>query len=131
MLFRSDLRESGAIEQDADLVAFIHRPEYYGFTGDQGDGPVEGLAEFIIAKHRNGSVEDVKLRFIKEQAKFTNWDQINTGGAFSTGGQQYEDIESSSFGMSSMSSLQSASSNEFAISNVSSSPAQMKDEVPF
>ena len=128
----SDLRESGAIEQDADLVAFIHRPEYYGFTGDQGDGPVEGLAEFIIAKHRNGAVEDVKMRFIKEQAKFTNWDQINTGGgSFSSGGQMYEAIASEPYEMSSMSSLQNASSNEFAISNVSSSPAQLKDEVPF
>ena len=107
----SDLRESGAIEQDADLVAFIHRPEYYGFTAGPGEEPVEGLAEFIIAKHRNGSVEDVRLRFIKEQAKFTNWDQINTGM-----GQQYEEFASAPFEPmeSSSSVLQNATSTEFA-----------------
>jgi replicative DNA helicase len=125
----SDLRESGAIEQDADLVAFIHRPEYYGFTSQPGEEPVEGLAEFIIAKHRNGAVEDVKLRFIKEQAKFTNWDQINTTmqhGSF----DQYEDMASAPFQspMSSMSSLQSATSNEFDISRVAPNPT---DEAPF
>jgi replicative DNA helicase len=109
----SDLRESGAIEQDADLVAFIHRPEYYGFTSQAGEEPVEGLAEFIIAKHRNGSVEDVKMRFIKEQAKFTNWDQINTGMNSGAPFDQYEEIESAPF-QSSASVLQSATNDEFA-----------------
>jgi replicative DNA helicase len=66
----SDLRESGAIEQDADLVLFIHRPEYYGFTVDENDHSTEGLAEIIIAKHRNGATADVALRFCKDQAKF-------------------------------------------------------------
>ena len=126
----SDLRESGAIEQDADLVAFIHRPEYYGFTGDQGDGPVEGLAEFIIAKHRNGAVEDVKMRFIKEQAKFTNWDQINTG-MHQPSMDQYEDMASAPFQASSMSSLQGATGNEFDISRVSPSMPSSGDDVPF
>ena len=123
----SDLRESGAIEQDADLVAFIHRPEYYGFTAGPGEEPVEGLAEFIIAKHRNGSVEDVRLRFIKEQAKFTNWDQINTGMQ-QPSLDQYEDLESAPYQSSSVSSLQSATSNEFDISRVS---APSTNEVPF
>ena len=111
----SDLRESGAIEQDADLVAFIHRPEYYGFTAGPGEEPVEGLAEFIIAKHRNGSVEDVRLRFIKEQAKFTNWDQINTGMA-QPAMEQYEEFASAPYDASSSSSsvLQNATSTEFA-----------------
>jgi replicative DNA helicase len=66
----SDLRESGAIEQDADLVAFIHRPEYYGFTEDEEGNSLVGIAEIILAKHRNGAVGDVKLRFRSEEAKF-------------------------------------------------------------
>ena len=66
----SDLRESGAIEQDADMVCFIHRPEYYGFKADNNGNSYEGIAEIIIAKHRNGAVADVSLRFRKEYAKF-------------------------------------------------------------
>lgn len=66
----SDLRESGAIEQDADLVAFIHRPEYYKIFKDQYGNDLKGVAEFIIAKHRNGSVEDVKMRFVGQYARF-------------------------------------------------------------
>ena len=114
----SDLRESGAIEQDADLVAFIHRPEYYGFTAGPGEEPVEGLAEFILAKHRNGSVGDVKLRFIKDQAKFTNWDQINTGMA-QPSLEQYEVQEAAAYNGGGVSSLQNATSNEFDVSRVS------------
>ena len=68
----SDLRESGAIEQDADIVAFIHRPEYYGMTTDENGLPTAGLAEIILAKHRNGAVCDVKLRFLKDQARFAD-----------------------------------------------------------
>ena len=71
----SDLRESGAIEQDADLVAFIHRPEYYGLTEDEQGMPTAGVAEIIVAKHRNGAVDTVKLRFRKEQAKFMDLDE--------------------------------------------------------
>ena len=60
----SDLRESGAIEQDADIVCFIHRPEYYTRSTEDANGnDIRGLAEFIVAKHRSGSVDDVKLRF--------------------------------------------------------------------
>ncbi len=70
----SDLRESGAIEQDADLVLFIHRPEYYGITEDEEGASLRGIAEIIIAKHRNGSVGDVQLAFKGSQAKFTDMD---------------------------------------------------------
>lgn len=66
----SDLRESGAIEQDADLVLFIHRPEYYGITEDENGNSLLGVAEIIVAKHRNGSVGDVQLAFKKQQVKF-------------------------------------------------------------
>lgn len=77
----SDLRESGAIEQDADMVMFIHRPEYYGIFGDDTPGSdTRGLAEIIIAKHRSGAVGEVKLRFKKELAKFVDWEEIDTGG---------------------------------------------------
>ena len=68
----SDLRESGAIEQDADIVAFIHRPEYYGITEDESGNSLLGVAEIIIAKHRNGAVGDVHLSFRKELAKFSD-----------------------------------------------------------
>lgn len=70
----SDLRESGAIEQDADIVAFIHRPEYYGITEDEQGQSTAGMAEFILAKHRNGSVGTINLRFRKEQARFLDYD---------------------------------------------------------
>ncbi|MDR1581843.1 MAG: replicative DNA helicase [Prevotellaceae bacterium] len=70
----SDLRESGAIEQDADIVAFIHRPECYGFTEDENGSSLIGIAEIILAKHRNGTVGDVKLRFRKEEARFYDFE---------------------------------------------------------
>lgn len=66
----SDLRESGAIEQDADIVCFIHRPEYYHIYTDQQGQSWKGLAQFIIAKHRNGQIGDVKLAFKSEYARF-------------------------------------------------------------
>ncbi|MFO7978471.1 MAG: replicative DNA helicase [Bacteroidales bacterium] len=69
----SDLRESGAIEQDADMVMFIYRPEYYGLLEDEQGNSTEGLAQLIIAKHRNGGLEDVPLRFISKLAKFTDY----------------------------------------------------------
>ncbi|VBB45654.1 Replicative DNA helicase [uncultured Paludibacter sp.] len=68
----SDLRESGAIEQDADMVCFIHRPEYYGIKVDPEGNSYEGIAEIIIAKHRNGAVGDVRLKFKNIFAKFLN-----------------------------------------------------------
>ena len=63
----SDLRESGAIEQDADIVMFIHRPEYYGL-----EDAVHGEAQLIIAKHRNGEVKDIKMQFISSEVKFVD-----------------------------------------------------------
>ncbi len=68
----SDLRESGAIEQDADMVLFIHRPEYYGLTQDTLGNSLIGLAEIIIAKHRNGATGDLRLKFKKEFTRFTD-----------------------------------------------------------
>jgi len=73
----SDLRESGSIEQDADMVQFITRPEYYGLTEDEDGNSTQGMATIIIAKHRNGSVGDVKLKFISHLAKFEDFEQGN------------------------------------------------------
>lgn len=66
----SDLRESGSIEQDADMVLFIYRPEYYKMDDDAYGGSVEGVAEISIAKNRNGATKDVKLKFVARFAKF-------------------------------------------------------------
>ncbi len=91
----SDLRESGAIEQDADIVAFIHRPEYYGMNTDENGMPTAGMAEIIIAKHRSGAATDVKLRFLKEQTRFMDleMDEFSTAGDPMGGG--YTQIASS------------------------------------
>ncbi|MBT3208845.1 MAG: replicative DNA helicase [Bacteroidetes bacterium] len=70
----SDLRESGAIEQDADMVVFIHRPEYYGLDADKEGNSLKGVAEIIIAKHRNGATETVNLKFLPHFAKFVDVD---------------------------------------------------------
>lgn len=71
----SDLRESGAIEQDADMVIFIHRPEYYHLYKDENGNDLRGKAVIIIAKHRNGAVGDVLLTFKGQYARFENPDE--------------------------------------------------------
>ena len=68
----SDLRESGAIEQDADIVCFIHRPDYYRITEDVEGRSLIGVAQIIIAKHRNGATDDIDLYFAKDFAMFVN-----------------------------------------------------------
>jgi len=67
----ADLRESGAIEQDADVVLFVHRPEAYGIQ-EEGGKATEGLAEIMIGKQRNGPIGNVELSFIKQYARFEN-----------------------------------------------------------
>jgi replicative DNA helicase len=73
----SDLRESGAIEQDADIVSFIFRPEYYGLTewDDDDHTPCEGQGEFIVAKHRNGGMDNIRLKFTGHLAKFSDLEE--------------------------------------------------------
>ena len=68
----SDLRESGAIEQDADIVSFLYRPDYYGITEDPEGNDIKGQAQLIIAKHRNGSLGEIKLGFYGERSKFVS-----------------------------------------------------------
>lgn len=70
----SDLRESGSIEQDADIVMFLYRPEYYKITVDEEGMPTQGVGEVIVAKHRNGSTGTAKLKFIGKFTKFTDFD---------------------------------------------------------
>ncbi len=85
----SDLRESGAIEQDADMVMFIYRPEYYENTQDAQGMSTAGLAEIIVAKNRNGSLSTVNLRFIGHLTKFADWDNyamVDDGAQFATMG---------------------------------------------
>ena len=80
----ADLRESGAIEQDADIVTFIYRPEYYKIYEWENSDDSRGQAEIIIAKHRNGSLENIRLKFISNLAKFSDldyFDGVNVDGS--------------------------------------------------
>ena len=93
----SDLRESGAIEQDADIVCFIHRPEYYTKSSEDASGrSIKGLAEFMVAKHRSGSVADIDLRFVARYARFQNWED-NYNVVQETIESKLNDMDSSSF----------------------------------
>lgn len=84
----SDLRESGSIEQDADMVMFIYRPEYYKFEAFEDNTPSEGLADIMIEKNRHGSGGNVRIRFQSQYTKFTDVDDVphfvENGGEGST-----------------------------------------------
>ncbi|MEI8193929.1 MAG: replicative DNA helicase [Flavobacteriia bacterium] len=73
----SDLRESGAIEQDADIVSFLYRPEYYKIDKDENGNPNKDICEYIIAKHRNGKTDTVRMRFEAKYARFENLNENN------------------------------------------------------
>ena len=123
----SDLRESGAIEQDADIVAFIHRPEYYGINTTEDGQPTAGMAEIIIAKHRNGAVCDVNLRFLKDQARFADMDDtLLPPASGATGQQQYEDFASESNAGLGGALGAAAGGAEFDLT-----PPSLGDEAPF
>lgn len=77
----SDLRESGAIEQDADMVLFVHRPEYYHIYEDPKHGDMRGMAQIIIAKHRKGATGDVLLAFRGEYTRFQDPDRTSRSNA--------------------------------------------------
>lgn len=85
----SDLRESGSIEQDADMVIFLYRPEYYGITQDENGNPTTNMGEVIIAKHRNGSLDTVQLKFI---GKFTKFADLDTGNMSPFGSAAFPDM---------------------------------------
>jgi len=120
----SDLRESGAIEQDADIVSFIYRPEYYKIEYWEDETPSENQAELIIAKHRNGPTADVRLSFHKNLAKFSDLED-NSSYNSSNEDNFYSNIKTNidpkeSFGISEHNNI----SNE----NVSGSAMNMDSE---
>lgn len=92
----SDLRESGAIEQDADMVLFVHRPEYYHIFEDENGNDTHGKALIIIAKHRKGATKDVRLAFKGEYTAFLNEEESHTppteGGVYKSKMSDMEDI---------------------------------------
>nr|WP_246164367.1 replicative DNA helicase [Xanthovirga aplysinae] len=81
----SDLRESGSIEQDADMVMFLYRPEYYGITEDENGQATQGVGEVIIAKHRNGALDTISLKFIGKYTRFSDLDTAHGMGVESFG----------------------------------------------
>jgi replicative DNA helicase len=87
----SDLRESGAIEQDADMVMFIYRPEYYETFANENGESTRGETHIKIAKHRNGSLENIKLRALLHIQKFEEWDG-DTGNSFLPGGGNWKPL---------------------------------------
>ncbi|CAL2080604.1 replicative DNA helicase [Tenacibaculum dicentrarchi] len=116
----SDLRESGAIEQDADIVSFIFRPEYYGMTewDDDDHSPCEGQGEFIVAKHRNGGMDNIRLKFTGHLALFSDLDEGNSS-----------EFESSMNGGGVTSFNNEVASNGFASPEDAFGPSD--DDVPF
>ena len=128
----ADLRESGAIEQDADMVCFIHRPEYYKITEDERGNSLIGLAEIIIAKHRNGATGDVRLRFKSEYAKFMNIEDDMPVREFSSAGNKAGSAGDTAYGGGTAApggdpfgSLSSAPGGDFNL------PQGNPNEVPF
>jgi replicative DNA helicase len=105
----SDLRESGAIEQDADMVCFIHRPEYYKLYDDGNGKDLRGLGQIIVAKHRNGATDEIWLRFIGKYTRFQNEDAAYDSEMYE--GIQYE-TKSSRMNMGPIESADSARLND-------------------
>ncbi len=110
----SDLRESGSIEQDADMVMFLYRPEYYGMTQDENGMPLTGVGEVIIAKHRNGKLENVQLKFI---GKFTKFEDLDNSMMDSGYGNSFP--------------KSSSSNSDFTITLPSKANKQDDEEMPF
>lgn len=88
----SDLRESGSIEQDADVVIFLNRPEYYGITQFADGESTEGIAEIIVGKQRNGPTGDIRLKFLKDFARFENLDLFHSSFEQQISSSEEEDL---------------------------------------
>jgi len=94
----SDLRESGSIEQDADLVMFIYRPEYYKLETFEDETPAQGLADIMIQKNRHGAIQDIRIKFQSQFTRFTDLDfGMNADTSFDgiTPNQSFDIIDSS------------------------------------
>src|ERR1700722_2452962 len=89
----SDLRESGAIEQDADMVMFLYRPEYYGITANEMGESNKGETHVKIAKHRNGSLDTIKLRALLHIQKFTEYGDDDFGGIGMPSGGNWKPVQ--------------------------------------
>jgi len=134
----SDLRESGSIEQDADMVIFLYRPEYYGMEEDEEGNSIKGMAEVIFAKNRHGSTTTVPLKFIGEYTKFVDWE--GGSGLFPEFGNNMvsaAELEAEEHGGGGSTILKSSKMNVFddfdnsSDSNVPPNGADGPDEVPF
>lgn len=121
----SDLRESGAIEQDADIVSFIYRPEYYKIDewDDEERSPTAGQAEFIVAKHRNGGLENIRLKFIGNLGKFDNLDDFDSPFEFQSKMNADDDNPFITKGL--------PNANEAFGSALNDDPMQDDNDVPF
>ena len=108
----SDLRESGSIEQDADIVSFIYRPEYYGILEGEDGQSLKGMAEIIIAKHRNGGLGTINLKFVGEFTKFEDMDEHKS--FFDTN----DDLSSNPYGNNN-------NDDNFTL------PSRMNEDIPF
>src|SRR5690606_16799352 len=119
----SDLRESGAIEQDADIVSFIYRPEYYKIDewDDEERSPTEGQGEFIVAKHRNGGLDNIRLKFIGHLGKFDNLDDFDSPFEFQS---KMNDADDNGFNPGAFPSAEDAFG-----SSINDAPGD--DDVPF
>lgn len=105
----SDLRESGAIEQDADMVLFLYRPEYYDITANEMGESNKGETHVRIAKHRNGSLETIKLRALLHIQKFVEDEEEGSGGPNLPAGGNWRPVEDGSGGASNSSYIQASS----------------------
>ncbi len=114
----SDLRESGAIEQDADIVGFLYRPEYYGLLQAEDGSSNQGVGEVIIAKHRNGALDNVRLRFVSQYARFENFDDVVgdfNPSSMSAGMQSNQDFDSVPRTITLGSSMNSIDDDDFTL----------------
>ena len=121
----SDLRESGAIEQDADIVSFIYRPEYYKIEEwvDEERTPTQGQAEFIVAKHRNGGLDNIRLKFIGSMGKFDNLDDFDSPFEFQS---KMNDNEENPFATPNLPSTDQAFGSSF-----NDQESDQNDDIPF